>query len=160
MDKKHQRIKKTLQVIGIVSTTLAFILAIIALMDFFGSMNGLGQPEYFWLFFVASPLAFVGIVCLTLGYKKEITRYHLNEDKENIKDVQNYLHEGTRNEIVKTVKEIKNEVLTCPHCLNKVEKNDKFCPKCGKPLVKICPKCHEENSLEDNYCSHCGNKLS
>ena len=39
------------------------------------------------------------------------------------------------------------------------KKNEKFCPKCGRPAKKICPKCKTENDLTNEYCQNCGEKL-
>lgn len=44
-------------------------------------------------------------------------------------------------------------------CGNTLEVNEKFCPKCGRPAVKVCPKCNTQNDLKDEFCSNCGNKL-
>ena len=49
----------------------------------------------------------------------------------------------------------------CPHCGDIVFDDEKYCNKCGKPLLvnKICPNCSTENELEANYCKACGSKL-
>lgn len=49
----------------------------------------------------------------------------------------------------------------CPHCGDVVFDDEKYCNKCGKPLLvnKVCNKCNTENDLEANYCKTCGNKL-
>ena len=49
----------------------------------------------------------------------------------------------------------------CPYCNDIVEENEKFCSKCGKPLLKekICAKCGTKNELDDKYCRECGNQL-
>lgn len=49
----------------------------------------------------------------------------------------------------------------CPYCHDIVSEDEKFCNKCGKPLLKdkICKKCNTKNDLNDLYCKECGEKL-
>ena len=47
----------------------------------------------------------------------------------------------------------------CPHCGDKVDANENFCSKCGKPLGLKCNKCETVNQAGDEFCRNCGNKL-
>ncbi len=49
----------------------------------------------------------------------------------------------------------------CPNCGDVVEADEKYCKKCGKPLLatKICPSCKTENDMESKYCKNCGHRL-
>lgn len=47
----------------------------------------------------------------------------------------------------------------CPYCGNFIDKESKFCGKCGNKFhPKICPKCNYQ-SYFNNYCINCGEKL-
>lgn len=49
----------------------------------------------------------------------------------------------------------------CPNCGDVVEADEKYCKKCGKPLLaaKVCEACQTENDMESKYCKNCGHKL-
>ena len=49
----------------------------------------------------------------------------------------------------------------CPNCGDLVTDGEKFCNKCGVPLLskKHCSKCGTDNDMKDNFCKECGNKL-
>lgn len=49
----------------------------------------------------------------------------------------------------------------CPYCGDVVEPDEKFCDKCGKPLLKnkICNDCGYENDMKAKFCKNCGKKL-
>lgn len=38
-------------------------------------------------------------------------------------------------------------------------KNVKFCPECGKPLIRICPSCDNPITGQPKFCPECGTKL-
>lgn len=44
-------------------------------------------------------------------------------------------------------------------CGNMLTEKDKFCPKCGRAVVKVCQKCKTENERDAEFCSNCGAKL-
>ncbi len=50
-------------------------------------------------------------------------------------------------------------VENCPHCGDKVDADENFCNKCGKPLVLTCEKCGTTNQAGDEFCRSCGQKL-
>ena len=49
----------------------------------------------------------------------------------------------------------------CPNCGDVISEDEKYCSKCGKPLLvnKVCNNCHKENDIDAKYCINCGNKL-
>ncbi len=49
----------------------------------------------------------------------------------------------------------------CPHCGDKIEKDELYCDKCGNPLYKstICKDCGTENALDAKFCKTCGKQL-
>ena len=90
----------------------------------------------------------------------EMNKYVADEQKPVAKDVANYMIDGTREQIVQTVKEIKGESYPiCPTCGTKNEPNAQFCDNCGTPLSKICSQCGEQNDSDANFCRKCGKKL-
>ena len=52
--------------------------------------------------------------------------------------------------------------MKCPHCNNKIDNDSKFCPFCGKEILKekVCPKCGQKNSLSSSFCKKCGTPLN
>ena len=52
------------------------------------------------------------------------------------------------------------EKIVCPHCGALLDSgNHKFCPECGKPLVRKCPKCGTIIKGKEKFCPECGEKL-
>lgn len=47
--------------------------------------------------------------------------------------------------------------VTCPHCGKVIDQGMRFCPECGKPLVKTCPKCGK--LVRGRFCGDCGTKV-
>ena len=52
-------------------------------------------------------------------------------------------------------------MIKCGNCGAEVEKNDKFCPKCGTTTeqTKTCEKCGTVNKVDSKVCTECGTKL-
>ena len=48
---------------------------------------------------------------------------------------------------------------TCPHCSAAVSENAKFCPECGKSLMRACPACGAALSATVKFCPECGQKI-
>jgi len=48
----------------------------------------------------------------------------------------------------------------CPCCgADLPNKNIRFCPECGKSLIKTCPSCNAPITGNPKFCPECGNKL-
>lgn len=48
----------------------------------------------------------------------------------------------------------------CPYCgASLPDKNTRFCPECGKSLIKTCPSCNAPITGNPKFCPECGNKL-
>ena len=56
---------------------------------------------------------------------------------------------------------VKNGLMECPYCHNKIQEGSKFCPECGKPLLrekrtKVCPQCGSDVDSDAKFCPQCG----
>ncbi len=49
--------------------------------------------------------------------------------------------------------------LNCPYCQKEIQKNAKFCPECGKRIIKVCPKCNKSIEPGQKFCLECGERL-
>lgn len=103
----------------------------------------------------------LGIMTFDKIRKNEIHDKDFNEICEEIKnyDIEIY----TKYMQLKNI-ENKNNKTTC-ECGYVALKNEKFCPQCGKSLIKdevsyiICPNCNQEIDEDSKFCSCCGNKI-
>ena len=161
MDDKHKKIKKTLKTFGPILLIVGLALDAIGFIDFFSSFNGSGFPNLFWTLFIGLPLTGIGGWLTTIGYMKEIHKYTVDENKDVTKDYANYMMDGTRDEVVKTVDAIrgKDSNQVCPYCKKKIPLEASFCPNCGKALEKTCPECGEINDSDAKFCKKCGKRL-
>lgn len=117
----------------IIGSILTFICFIsFAILAWSGSMTLVLIP--FVLFIPSGMLATIGGMALKLGLGIVVAKA-----TTNFLDVNSY----------------------CPHCGDVVEADEKYCKKCGKPLLvnKICAVCQTENDMEAKFCKNCGNKL-
>lgn len=50
---------------------------------------------------------------------------------------------------------------TCPQCNAPLQKNVKFCPKCGEKIrdKKHCTECGAELAAGGKFCAECGHKV-
>ena len=103
----------------------------------------------------------LGIMTFDKIRKNEIHDKDFNEICEEIKnyDIEIY----TKYMQLKNI-ENENNKTTC-ECGYVALKNEKFCPQCGKSLIKdevsyiICPNCNQEIDEDSKFCSCCGNKI-
>jgi len=56
---------------------------------------------------------------------------------------------------------IENETifLECPNCNAKIERQTKYCGKCGISLKEFCFNCKTKNRIDAKYCGNCGKEL-
>ena len=161
MDEKHLKTKKILKTLGPILLIIGVVLDVVGLVDFFIAFANFGTPNLFWTLFIGLPLTGFGVFITIVGNMHEIHKYGVDESKDIKKDLANYMLDGTRDQVVKTVDEIKNgsDEKICPHCGNKIPRDSTFCPDCGKKLEKICSSCGEANEGDAKFCKQCGKKF-
>ncbi len=135
--KETEQIKRKLIKSGLIMLIIGSILTFICFISFTtiawnGSTNLMLIP--FVLFIPSGILVCIGGIVLKLGLGIVVAKA-----TTNFLDVNSY----------------------CPHCGDVVEVDEKYCKRCGKPLLanKICSICQTENDMESKYCKNCGNKL-
>lgn len=123
---------------GLTFLIIGVSLFILAMVNFFTSMNRFEMPSLFFLFYIGMPLVFVGIVFIILSYSKKI----LNYTKGQIKDIFS-----------------EKEEKKCPNCNSDILDSDLFCPHCGFKLKVKCENCGTINDSKNHFCAHCGKEL-
>lgn len=135
------------------------------LSNFFGSIDASSSIFGMVLFGLGGLLIMVGGVLLYLGYFGAVSRYAASEVAPVVKDTANYMLDGTRDELGKTVKSVvastpcSEKGPLCPKCGTQNEKGALYCDNCGAPLTKKCPACGEVNDADAKHCRKCGKSL-
>ena len=68
----------------------------------------------------------------------KVTKYMLDESKDDIRDISTNMADATKDGIETTVRAIKKgivddeEDIYCKHCGSRIDKDSKFCKSCGK----------------------------
>ncbi len=158
MDKKHKTIKRVLQIVGVVCAAAGLGLIIAGFVDFSKSFERSGPPQLFYLFFIGFPVMFVGITCLTFGFRKEISRYVKNESVPVLNEASEELKPVMR-AMGQAVKEGYSDSIVCKECGERNDADNKFCKACGKPLTKLCAACGTGNDQDSKFCKNCGKPL-
>ncbi|MEO4055158.1 zinc ribbon domain-containing protein [Solibacillus sp. CAU 1738] len=161
---QHRKARSFFRILGPTLLIISLVCMIVAAVDFF-TLQIFEEPKYFWLFFVAIPLLFVGFTLSGLGYGGNLAKYQSREYAPVAKDTFNYLAKET----TVGVKEISNAIqqgnksnqsLNCLNCHQQNPINAKFCNQCGEHLILICQSCKQENIVNASFCNHCGTELS
>ncbi len=157
--KDYTKLNKTLKIIGIILSPIGLIFSIVGFISFFNAFNSGEQPRLFFMCFIGLPLIFLGLACLLIGSLKDIQRYTASQTAPVSKDVANYMLDGTREELSKTINNVTNNMVTCPKCGCKNTNDSTFCKNCGEKLIIKCHDCQTNNSIDATYCKKCGKKL-
>jgi len=56
-------------------------------------------------------------------------------------------------------KVIKEGMIVCPKCNSEIPKGSRFCLKCGENLISQCQKCNSELPSGAKFCLNCGEKV-
>lgn len=156
--KDYSKTKKTFRTLGFIILPIGLVLSIIGFIDFFMSFNSMTQPKLFFCLFIGLPLTSIGIIFLILGFMKELNSFAASQSAPVHKDVINYMLDGTREEINKTINASKK--IICPECKAENDKDALFCSTCGHKLKNTCPKCKAENDADAKFCKNCGEELN
>lgn len=156
--KDYSKTKKTFRTLGFIILPIGLVLSIIGFIDFFMSFNSMTQPKLFFCLFIGLPLISIGIIFLILGFMKELNSFAASQSAPVHKDVINYMLDGTREEVNKTINASKK--IICPECKAENDKDALFCSTCGHKLKNTCPKCNAENDADAKFCKNCGEELN
>ena len=156
--KDYSKTKKTFRTLGFIILQKGLVLSIIGFIDFFMSFNSMTQPKLFFCLFIGLPLTSIGIIFLILGFMKELNSFAASQSAPVHKDVINYMLDGTREEVNKTIN-ASNKII-CPECKAENDKDALFCSNCGHKLKIVCPKCKAENDADAKFCKNCGEELN
>ena len=156
--KDYSKTKKTFRTLGFIILPIGLVLSIIGFIDFFMSFNSMTQPKLFFCLFIGLPLTSIGIIFLILGFMKELNSFAASQSAPVHKDVINYMLDGSREEVNKTINASKK--IICPECKAENDKDALFCSTCGHKLNNTCPKCNAENDADAKFCKNCGEELN
>ena len=132
---KHFIIFKIIGLIGIILAIIGFVLTFVGFDDFESNNFIIGG-------FLTTFGLFIGISCLIIGFRPEITKmsaksakYIQQENKEDFRDIASNTAEIASEAITKTTTAIKkglDDKIFCKYCGEKNDSDSKFCNKCGK----------------------------
>ena len=156
--KDYSKTKKTFRTIGFIILPIGLVLSIIGFVDFLMGFNSMTQPKLFFCLFIGLPMTSIGIIFLILGFMKELNSFAASQSAPVHKDVINYMLDGTREEVNKTIN-ASNKII-CPECKAENDKDALFCSNCGHKLKIVCSKCNAENDADAKFCKNCGEELN
>ena len=156
MNKKHERTKFILKIIGPIVIAAGLACTATGFADMIISTNEGDMPQLFWLMIIGLPALGVGMMITITAFRREITRYMKNEAVPVINE--------TGTEIAPAISAVAGAALTdnentCPHCGQPNDDGAKFCRHCGKAIRVTCPHCGR-NVRAGAFCDKCGAKLS
>jgi class 3 adenylate cyclase/tetratricopeptide (TPR) repeat protein len=50
--------------------------------------------------------------------------------------------------------------MPCPTCGAEASEQQKFCHRCGSPMIVVCPDCRRPAAPDHKFCGHCGSDLT
>lgn len=133
---KHLLVLKIIGFIGLFVGIAGFIFVFIGFSNFEITKFMIGG-------FLGTFGIFIGVSCLTIGFRPEIskmstksTRYIQKENQEDLTDIANTSADISKGAITKTARAIKegfaDDKMYCKHCGELIDADSKFCNKCGK----------------------------
>ena len=83
------------------------------------------------------------------------TKYMMDDSKDDIQDVSTNLAKATKDSIEITTRAIKkgftDDCIYCKHCGSSIDKDSKFCKKCGKEITEEILEKMLEDAYNDGY---------
>lgn len=134
---KHFLIFKIIGFIGIAVGIAGFILSFSGFGNFENNNFMIGG-------FLGCFGIFIGISCLVIGFRPEIsklstksTKYIINDNKDDLTDITNTSANIVDGAITQTARAVKKgltqeDSMFCKHCGSQIDIDSKFCNKCGK----------------------------
>lgn len=164
----HKKVKTVFKVLGpifIIAGLGGVIYSIVNLVNFsdFGLGSSMTKVSNNGLSLFLSFIALgIGVFLTTAGFRREIIRYEANEIAPVVKDVANYMLDGTRVELNKTLnrnQEVNNKNIVCFNCHKLTDADSVFCENCGTMVKKVCGHCGEKIDGDAKFCKNCGKKI-
>lgn len=145
---KHFLVFKIIGFIGLFVAVIGFILkgkGMTASISFGNSFSSDAQNS-FNLAFIGGNMSFfglaIGLPCLLLGFRSEITKmfvkfakYIQKDNQDDLTDIANTTGDISSGFVKKTAEAIKTglkDVIYCKHCGGEIDKDSTFCKHCGK----------------------------
>ncbi|RXJ04341.1 hypothetical protein DS745_02855 [Anaerobacillus alkaliphilus] len=162
VSEKHVKARGTFRLFGPLLILVGAGCMLVAFIDFF-TLGPFEEPTLFWLFFLAMPFLFIGVVLSNLGYGGTVAKYQSREYAPVVKDTFNYLAKETKSGVKEVANAIQsggtNSSITCRICDHDNPTNANFCNGCGEKLAQRCKKCDQINVSGARFCNHCGGTL-
>ena len=155
MNKKHERTKFILKIIGPIVIAAGLACTATGFADMVISTDEGDAPQLFWLMIIGLPTLGIGGMITLTAFRRELTTYIKNETVPVINEA--------GSEITPAVSAVATAARAggknvCPHCGKQNADGAKFCRHCGKPLYVTCPACGR-NVRAGAFCDKCGAKL-
>ena len=164
-NKKTNRTKLGLKVLGFLFTAGGLTCTVIGSASFFSALGSGELPTLFWLLIAGLPMLTIGASLLTFGFRKELsaTAIQIARAGENSPTVAaQTVREGENSPIEPASlpeQTPKKATLRCPECGAENDAELNFCERCGSELTKPCPHCGKPVGAHAAFCGHCGKKI-
>lgn len=164
-NKKTNRTKLGLKVLGFIFTAGGLTCTVIGSASFFSALGSGELPTLFWLLIAGLPMLTIGASLLTFGFRKELsaTAIQIARAGENLPTVAaQTVREGENSPIEPAPlpeQTPKKATLRCPECGAENDAELNFCEQCGSELTKPCPHCGKPVGAHAAFCGHCGKKI-
>ncbi len=164
-NKKTNRTKLGLKVLGFIFTAGGLTCTVIGSASFFSALGSGELPTLFWLLIAGLPMLTIGASLLTFGFRKELsaTAIQIARAGENLPKVAaQTVQEGENSPIEPAPlpeQTPKKATLRCPECGAENDAELNFCEQCGSELTKPCPHCGKPVGAHAAFCGHCGKKI-
>lgn len=161
----HKKVKTVFKVLGPIFIIVGLGGIIYSMVNFFdlGLENSISKMSNNAISLFLSFIALaIGLALTTTGFRREMIRYEANEIAPVVKDVANYMLDGTRVELNKTLnknQEVNNKNIVCFNCHKLTDADSVFCENCGTMVKKECVHCGKKIDGDAKFCKYCGNKI-